>query len=100
MDQHAPRLDRAFEQRLRELFNDRDIACPTCRYNLRGVPGPRCPECGRVISEILREADLTPWRTPAYKFNALKHRAKILGLVIVLIAGVSALAAAAILWMS
>ena len=25
---------------------DRDVACPRCRYNLRGLTTPRCPECG------------------------------------------------------
>ena len=31
------------EQRLRELFAERDVMCPRCGYSLRGVPGPRCP---------------------------------------------------------
>jgi hypothetical protein len=26
--------------------NSRDIACPMCDYNLRGLTEPRCPECG------------------------------------------------------
>ena len=25
---------------------ERDLACPRCRYNLRGLITPRCPECG------------------------------------------------------
>jgi len=25
---------------------DREILCPLCQYNLRGIPDPRCPECG------------------------------------------------------
>lgn len=25
---------------------ERDLACPHCRYNLRGLITPRCPECG------------------------------------------------------
>jgi RNA polymerase subunit RPABC4/transcription elongation factor Spt4 len=24
--------------------------CPTCKYDLRGLPSPRCPECGRRFS--------------------------------------------------
>jgi rubredoxin len=28
---------------------DRDIACPLCGYNLRGLVEPRCPECGYVF---------------------------------------------------
>src|SRR4051812_2658518 len=26
-----------------------DAACPLCKYNLRGLTVPRCPECGREI---------------------------------------------------
>ena len=38
-----------------------DVFCPRCRYNLRGLPGPRCPECGLTFppeqwaSGVLRE---------------------------------------------
>lgn len=41
--------------RLEELFVgdqpnwdaiDFDLSCPRCAYNLRQLPGPRCPECG------------------------------------------------------
>jgi hypothetical protein len=28
---------------------DRDLYCPTCRYNLRMLHMPRCPECGTVF---------------------------------------------------
>jgi hypothetical protein len=28
---------------------DRDLPCPTCRYNLRMLRSPRCPECGLVF---------------------------------------------------
>jgi hypothetical protein len=28
---------------------DRDVYCPTCRYNLRLLRLPRCPECGLVF---------------------------------------------------
>ena len=27
----------------------RDVTCPTCRYNLRMLRNPRCPECGVVF---------------------------------------------------
>ena len=29
---------------------DRDVACPLCEYNLRGLTEPRCPECGYTFS--------------------------------------------------
>ncbi|MBN2447782.1 MAG: hypothetical protein JXO22_13710, partial [Phycisphaerae bacterium] len=28
---------------------DRDVYCPRCDYNLRGLTKPRCPECGLVF---------------------------------------------------
>lgn len=28
---------------------DRDLHCPSCRYNLRMLRDPRCPECGTVF---------------------------------------------------
>ena len=28
---------------------DRDVPCPLCGYNLRGLAGNRCPECGREL---------------------------------------------------
>jgi hypothetical protein len=35
--------------RLHERLADLDLSCPGCGYNLRGVAGPYCPECGAVI---------------------------------------------------
>ena len=33
-----------------------EILCPLCEYNLRGIPEPRCPECGFKFEwdEVLR----------------------------------------------
>jgi hypothetical protein len=28
---------------------DRDLPCPLCDYNLRGIAEPRCPECGHTF---------------------------------------------------
>jgi hypothetical protein len=53
---------------------DRDLYCPRCRYNLRGLATPRCPECGLTFPEgqwaagVLREQIATrldrcdPWQ--------------------------------------
>lgn len=36
---------------------DVELLCPLCEYNLRGLPEPRCPECGHQSSwEELRLA--------------------------------------------
>ncbi len=35
---------------------DQDVLCPLCNYNLRGLPEPRCPECGGQFNwEELRD---------------------------------------------
>lgn len=34
---------------LRAYLVDRDVACPSCGYNLRQLQGDRCPECGDQI---------------------------------------------------
>jgi hypothetical protein len=31
---------------LREYVAERDVACPSCGYNLRGLESSTCPECG------------------------------------------------------
>jgi hypothetical protein len=31
---------------VRDFLTDREVRCPSCRHNLRGVAGDRCPECG------------------------------------------------------
>jgi len=28
-----------------------DLFCPVCEYSLRGLPEPRCPECGEVVTD-------------------------------------------------
>jgi len=40
-----------------------DVACPGCRYNLRGVASDACPECGRPIElTIVRSSGAWPLR--------------------------------------
>jgi hypothetical protein len=36
-------------QPLLEYLRERDVACPLCGYNLRGLSSARCPECGREV---------------------------------------------------
>jgi hypothetical protein len=35
---------------LSEFLRHRDIPCPSCRYNLRGLRRGACPECGAPLS--------------------------------------------------
>jgi hypothetical protein len=37
-------------ERLALYLSDRDLACPKCGYNLRGVGGDTCPECGEKLT--------------------------------------------------
>lgn len=48
---------------LLDFLRDRDVACPLCGYNLRGLTSPRCPECGRDLrlSVGLAEPFLRAW---------------------------------------
>lgn len=37
-------------RRLRTLLADRDVPCPKCGFNLRGITCGACPECGLSLS--------------------------------------------------
>ncbi len=41
---------------------DRDVPCPICTYNLRGLDGMTCPECGFALGiRIGSDLRLGPW---------------------------------------
>ena len=42
---------------LGRFLHGRDVACPGCGYNLRDLPGDRCPECGQEIVLHLQLAE-------------------------------------------
>ena len=44
-------MDDSRDQKLAAYLAERDVACPGCGYNLRGVTGGVCPECGRELHE-------------------------------------------------
>lgn len=39
---------------LRLFLADRDVLCPGCGYNVRGIQDAMCPECGRQIELALK----------------------------------------------
>ena len=39
---------------------ERDVACPGCGYNLRGVSAGRCPECARELALMVEQPGMTP----------------------------------------
>lgn len=43
---------------LREVLATRDVSCPRCGYNLRGLGQPRCPECGLVVRVSTASAEV------------------------------------------
>src|SRR5687768_2535461 len=53
------------EAALLAYVRDRDVACPLCTYNLRGLTTCRCPECGRELqlSVGLLEPRIGAWVT-------------------------------------
>jgi len=38
-----------------------DVYCQQCGYNLRGLTGDRCPECGHSLQDIRSPASRLPW---------------------------------------
>lgn len=66
-------IDPEFADKLRHVLYDRTACCPRCGYNLSGIEGNRCPECGKRLGDFLRIADTTPWRLPA-QIRAAKIR--------------------------
>ncbi len=45
---------------------DRDLFCPRCKYNLRGLTMPRCPECGLTFPEEQWQAGLLREHIPTW----------------------------------
>jgi len=43
------------------FLRDRDVACPACRYSLRGIESKRCPECGIELRLQIAHRHATPF---------------------------------------
>jgi hypothetical protein len=44
-------------EELRRYIAERDIPCPGCGYNLRGLASNRCPECNRLLRLTVAAVD-------------------------------------------
>ena len=56
MDQDSP--PPTDTQLLHALLASRDVACPVCAYNLRGIESGNCPECGANLELRVGSMDL------------------------------------------
>lgn len=43
---------------IQQYLRDRTVGCPACGYNLRGVAGGSCPECGTRLTLQLNSVDV------------------------------------------
>ncbi len=43
------------------FLTDRDLPCPRCGYNLRGLTGDVCPECGNALAAMRLAVPQIPW---------------------------------------
>jgi hypothetical protein len=48
----------------RQGFDVRSLHCPSCGYDLTGLPENRCPECGGLFdrNELARQSNFTLWK--------------------------------------
>ena len=55
-----PEGDRAQQESelLKQLLALREIPCPVCGYNLRGIESDKCPECGAKLDLRVGSSDL------------------------------------------
>lgn len=53
----APAVPVPNEQALLAFLRGRDAECPACKYNLRDLTSPVCPECGAALVLGVRQAD-------------------------------------------
>lgn len=69
---------------LADFLTERDVPCPACGYNLRGLASGNCPECRQplVLSVALAEPPLVPFVVSALGLAAAGAAAATLAIVI------------------
>ena len=82
----------------------RDLECPQCRYNLRGLSGDvvSCPECGAAwdVARLTGLPSTNPWLgTPEFGIVILPAASLLLGLPVVFLALQLCLAFGSMVWM-
>jgi len=58
-----PAMPDSFES----LIAYRDLPCPQCQYNLRGMRGEVCPECGAKVGAWLLEPPVENWTSRRFR---------------------------------
>lgn len=71
---------------LRGFLAERDVACPGCGYNLRGLTGERCPECNQGLELGVQLQDAA-WGTLVGTIVALSIVAGIAGVMLAILIG-------------
>jgi hypothetical protein len=51
------------------LIAHRDVLCPRCRYNLRGIRSRVCPECGGAVGDWLLQPPLEQWSSLGFRIT-------------------------------
>ena len=76
--------DREGATAIEAFVKDRDVPCPGCGYNLRGIRGGACPECG--VTPSMRHLTLFS-RADAVNPQMRVPGALVLGTLVLLLAG-------------